>query len=180
MDRILTCHCTFVATGVNAWQEDSITLPESTEWVRFRAVRGGSTSGQPFGDIAIDDVLIENIACGATQAPTEATVETTEQVQTTTTTSTSSSTTSTTPSTPASTSTTTESSTSETTETSTTETSTTEVTAATEESSTTGTHSTTPVHGKCFTITNPIARMACFYGLLIYFVCFFKKFSFII
>lgn len=61
------------ANGVNEWRSDTVEFnidpSVSPRWrIRFRGIRGGDTGGQPFGDIAIDDITLED--CGPTTVST--------------------------------------------------------------------------------------------------------------
>ena len=51
------------ANGRNDWLQARLTLRAGTRRAIFRAIRGGSSSGEPFGDIAIDDVTVFNTDC---------------------------------------------------------------------------------------------------------------------
>jgi len=70
------------------WFQNNVTVRSPAAGVlRFVGVRGGRDIGQPFGDIAIDDVFIYDGSCGAdetTTVPTTTTTTVTTTVPTTT------------------------------------------------------------------------------------------------
>ena len=49
--------------GEDRWILGKVTLSRFTRRVLFTAVRGGLSSGDPFGDIAIDDVTVTSGVC---------------------------------------------------------------------------------------------------------------------
>ena len=49
--------------GTDEWLEAKVTLSSGTRRAIFTAVRGGTSEGEPFGDIAIDDVKVSDGAC---------------------------------------------------------------------------------------------------------------------
>jgi hypothetical protein len=88
--------------GLNEWRLANLTIPGNMQVISFTAVTGGTGDGQPFGDIAMDDIKTDDGACGAINNQTiitspmpNTTTSTTEKPTTTTTTSTPASTTST-------------------------------------------------------------------------------------
>ncbi|KAK2168943.1 hypothetical protein LSH36_13g18012 [Paralvinella palmiformis] len=76
------------------WLPATVILPENVNRVTFKATRGGTSQGQPFGDIALDDVkIIRQLCPGLTTSTTTTTISSTTSTTPTTSTSISRSTT---------------------------------------------------------------------------------------
>lgn len=49
--------------GLDEWQSKQVSVSPNAGQVRFVATRGGREIGQPYGDIALDDVRLIDGAC---------------------------------------------------------------------------------------------------------------------
>lgn len=64
----------FSDLGVDAWLEAQVPIYGNPEQLRFVAKQGGAAAGQPFGDIALDDIFLSMQPCDRPDVTTEAVV----------------------------------------------------------------------------------------------------------
>lgn len=53
----------YLDDGFSGWRQATLTLPNDVTIVAFTAVKGGQSALQPWGDIALDDIVISYREC---------------------------------------------------------------------------------------------------------------------
>lgn len=57
------CRCHIVDRYNYPWHTDSVTIPITAHSFIFKAFRGGTWMGEPYGDICVDDVVLDPGPC---------------------------------------------------------------------------------------------------------------------